>query len=349
MFDIKSVKLRSEEEIISSWIDKKQIKVSILCTSYNHEAFIADAIKGFLIQETDFAFEVIIHDDASTDATADIIREYQARYPNIIKPVFQTENQYSKGRFKPSLYIQKFARGKFMALCEGDDYWIAPDKLQKQLDLCEKDTSISFVGHSALTLSVRTSQFNSVEAWNNRNYITDLHDVLSAKKGCGQFSPTASYFIKKEIFDYLPGWYMDAPGGDEFLEYFSALYGKMINLPDVMSVYRIENTAAWNGSLSNNVDFRIKFFMKRLLVLNYFKAMIGEKEKRLVDKIISETYEGLLYDRGKQKITDGIKFFFLSVFYAKKIRLSMLKKLMIIFIPKPLKNKLKRLISIRSD
>ena len=345
MLDMKTVKLRSEEEIISSWADKEQIKVSVLCVAYNHEPFIEDAITGFLMQETNFAFEVIIHDDASTDSTADIIREYQARYPSIIKPIYQTENQYSKGRFKPTLYMQKVVKGKFMAICEGDDYWIAANKLQKQLDICEKDRSISFVGHSALTLSVRTSTFYSVKVWNNRNYISNLHDVLSEARAYGQFSPTASYFIKKEVFDHLPDWFVDAPGGDEFLEYFSALQGKMVNLSDVMSVYRIENATAWNGYLDSNVDFRINFYMKRLLVLNFFKAMIGSKEKRLVDKMISEMYEGLLYDKGKQKVTDGIKFFFQSAFYARKVRFSMFKKLLIILIPKPLKNRLKALIT----
>lgn len=343
MLDIRTVKLRSEKEIMSSWSDKKNIRVSVICPTYNHESFIKDAITGFLMQKTDFAFEVIIHDDASTDDTANIVREYQARYPHIIKPICQAENQYSKGRFKSTQYVLHLVKGEFIALCEGDDYWIASNKLQKQLDICEKDTSISFVGHSALTLSVKTSKFDSVKVWNNRNYSSELHDVLSEARAYGQFSPTASYFIKKEIFDNLPDWYLDAPGGDEFLEYFSALHGKMVNLSDVMSVYRIENANAWTGSLDNNANFRANFFIRRLFVLNHFKAMIGSKEKRLVDKMISETYEGLLYDKGKQKITDGIKFFFLSVLYARKIRLSMLKKLVIIFIPKPLKKKLKAL------
>lgn len=344
MLDIKTVELKSENEIISSWIDKEDIKVSILCSAYNHESFIADAITGFLMQETDFAFEVIIHDDASTDNTANIIKGYHKKYPNIIKPIYQTENQYSKGKFKPSLYMQKVVKGQFMALCEGDDYWISADKLQQQLDLCEKDTSISFVGHSALTLSVRTARFSSVAVWDQRNYISNLHYILSEERAYGQFSPTASYFIKKDVFDNLPDWFVDAPGGDEFLEYFSALQGKMVNLPNVMSVYRIENANAWTGYLDNSVDFRVQFFLRRILVLNLFKVMIGAQEKKLVDRIISEMYEGLLYDKGKQKITSGIKFFFLSVFYAKRIRLSMLKKLAIIFIPKLLKDKLKALM-----
>ena len=85
--------------------------VSICCITYNHENYIRDAIDGFLMQETDFPFEIIIHDDDSTDATADIIREYEKKYPDVIKPIYQTENQYSKGE-KVTLFTLKAARGK---------------------------------------------------------------------------------------------------------------------------------------------------------------------------------------------------------------------------------------------
>ncbi|AFJ01907.1 glycosyltransferase [Methylophaga frappieri] len=91
--------LRSQTEIMASWEgDLSSPVVSICCITYNHDAYIEDALEGFLIQETDFPFEILIHDDASTDRTADIIREYEAAYPNLIKPIYQVENQYSQGK-----------------------------------------------------------------------------------------------------------------------------------------------------------------------------------------------------------------------------------------------------------
>src|SRR5690554_3523732 len=98
--------------------------VSIQCITYNHENYIRDAIEGFLMQKTTFPVEVLIHDDASNDSTSDIIRVYESRFPNLIKPIYQTENQYSKKRGLISKIQNDRSKGKYIAKCEGDDYWI---------------------------------------------------------------------------------------------------------------------------------------------------------------------------------------------------------------------------------
>ena len=119
-------------------MEDNNIMVSICCITYNQEKFIRQALDGFLMQKTNFKYEIIIHDDASTDNTANIILEYEKKYPDIIKPIYQTENQYSKGK-KPTLITYKAAQGKYIALCEGDDYWIDENKLQLQVDYMEKN------------------------------------------------------------------------------------------------------------------------------------------------------------------------------------------------------------------
>lgn len=130
--------MRNQYNIMSKWVGNDgQPLVSILCDTYNHENFIKETLLGFLNQETTFPFEIIIHDDASTDKTAEIVKELADRYPLIIKPVFQTENQYSqKINFWSDVTFPK-AKGKYIALCEGDDYWIDSLKLQKQVDFLE--------------------------------------------------------------------------------------------------------------------------------------------------------------------------------------------------------------------
>lgn len=113
------------------------LMVTIRCCTYNHEPYIRQCLEGFVMQKTNFRFEAIVHDDASTDGTAAIIREYAEKYPDIIKPIFETENQYSKRDGSLRRIMNAHTHGKYVAVCEGDDYWIDPLKLQKQVDFLE--------------------------------------------------------------------------------------------------------------------------------------------------------------------------------------------------------------------
>ena len=119
------------------WDEKEPPLVSVCCITYNHANYIHDAVLGFLDQMTNFPIEILIHDDASTDGTEEIIREYESKYPQIIKPLYETENQYVKGRKGSRTFNIPRAQGKYIALCEGDDYWTDPFKLQKQVDFLE--------------------------------------------------------------------------------------------------------------------------------------------------------------------------------------------------------------------
>ena len=118
--------------------------VTIRCLVYNHEPYIRQCLEGFVMQKTNFPFEAIIHDDASTDGSAAIIKEYAEIYPDIIKPIFETENQYSKHDGSIHKIMNEHTRGKYTAFCEGDDYWTDPFKLQKQVDFLEKHPEYLF-------------------------------------------------------------------------------------------------------------------------------------------------------------------------------------------------------------
>lgn len=110
------------------------IEVSVLCTAYNQEQYIRKTLEGFVMQETSFDYEVIVHDDASTDDTQKIIMEYAEKYPDIIKPVLQSVNQFRQNISIDEEYLLPAAKGRYLAFCEGDDYWSSPYKLQKQYD-----------------------------------------------------------------------------------------------------------------------------------------------------------------------------------------------------------------------
>lgn len=128
----------------------QKYKVAIKCLVYNHEPYLRECLEGFVMQQTDFPFVAIVHDDASTDHSADIIREYAAKYPDIIHPIYETENQWRKadGSLRKIMNDAIEATGApYIALCEGDDYWTDPHKLQKQVDFLDANPDYSLCFH----------------------------------------------------------------------------------------------------------------------------------------------------------------------------------------------------------
>lgn len=138
-----------QDQVIADWQgDTHAPVVSVLCHAYNHGPFIADALNGMLCQRTCMPFEIIVHDDASGDDTAAVIADYHQRYPDIIRPIYQTENQYSRG-IKPGMTTRPLAQGRYIACCEGDDYWIDPRKLQRQAEFLDTHPDHVICGHDA--------------------------------------------------------------------------------------------------------------------------------------------------------------------------------------------------------
>lgn len=141
-------------------INQEQPLVSICCLTYNHAAFVAECLEGFLMQQTNFGVEILVHDDASTDGTEEIIRSYAEKYPEKIFPLYEEENQYSKGLNVLMDYEYNYsrARGKYIAYCEGDDYWTDPLKLQKQIDFMESHPEYSVCFHRCTHLYAQTGK-----------------------------------------------------------------------------------------------------------------------------------------------------------------------------------------------
>ena len=197
--------LKDEHEIMSGWKNTREPVVSIICTAYNHESYIKESIEGFLSQETNFSFEIIIHDDASTDNTAKIIREYEKKYPNIIKPIYQRENQYSKGvRISLSL-CKNICKGKYVAFCEGDDYWTDSKKLQKQYDALSENPQCKICCCLVLCCDEKGNKLDftipkSSLYFSNKTGIISCDEVASLllKQHIYPFQ-TSSYFIERSV------------------------------------------------------------------------------------------------------------------------------------------------------
>lgn len=182
------------------------IEVSVICLAYNHEKYIRSALQGFVEQITNFEYEVLIHDDASTDQTADIIKEFEEKYPDIIKPIYQKENQHSQGIKILSTHLLPKVQGKYIAYCEGDDFWTDPHKLQRQYDILEKNQECSLCVHRVNCLNEDDSPNERTIPESNYGINSDMRITktelckLYWLKGGYPFH-TSSYFMRKEIHD----------------------------------------------------------------------------------------------------------------------------------------------------
>ena len=218
--------------------------VSICCITYNHKEYIRDALDGFLSQRTDFPYEILINDDASTDGTADIIREYEQKYPEKIRALLQTENQYSKGITNPSgAFNFPRVRGSYVAMCEGDDYWTDPEKLQKQVDYMEAHPDCSLCFHSARIITVDGSLSDKRMRPYPESRIVSPSEIVDKPQGYAM----ASMMFRSEIIRKLPKYYVNCPVGDTPLQLMAAATGYGYYMDQDMSVYRLGAAVSWTS------------------------------------------------------------------------------------------------------
>ena len=187
-------------------------KISVILHTFNQEKYIRDSIEGILAQKTRFSFEIIVHDDASTDSTTSVIKEYHSKHPDLIIPIIQSRNQYSLGR-KPSTITIPYAKGEYIAFCEGDDYWCCSEKLESQVNFMEGNSSVALCATSCF-LDYSSTQ-GSLLHKNVRSGAWSTDEL--AKEGGGAL-PTASLVFRREVFDHLGAWFQAAPLGDYYLQ-----------------------------------------------------------------------------------------------------------------------------------
>jgi glycosyltransferase involved in cell wall biosynthesis len=232
--------------------------VSICCTAYNHEKFITQCLDGFVKQQTSFPFEILVHEDASTDSTARIVKEYETKYPDLFRCVYQTENQFQKQNTLISILFP-MSRGKYNALCEGDDYWTDPAKLQKQVDFLEANEEFSLCFHDVNIQRGDEFQGTYVHKDQDIFFTQDLFDR--------HFIPTCSMVFRNNL-EY-PQWFHNVSSGDRALLFLISLKGKMKCLNELMGVYRLHE-----GGLSNQ-HFGIKKIYDTAYLLNSFNTYTG--------------------------------------------------------------------------
>lgn len=252
--------------------------VSISCITYNHAPYIRACLDGFLMQQTNFAFEVVIHDDASTDGTKEIIEEYTAKYPSVFFPVYQYKNQYSQGvRGMMARFNFPRCRGKYIALCEGDDYWTDPLKLQKQVDFLEVNPDYTICFHKANLLKVNMQlELHPIPKISSSGeyFYKDLLNYYN-------FITTASVLFRKPSFFKFPVWFKSLPFGDLGLYMILSRNGRIKCLEDVMSVYRIHSGGLYSKlSHKNRLIQYIDFYKKICPYLSKEEQVIVVKQQQ---------------------------------------------------------------------
>lgn len=236
-------------------MNENNILVSVFCLAYNHANYLRETLEGFLMQKTNFAFEVLIHEDSSTDGTREIVKEYEERYPHLFRVIYEKENQWSKGLdYCYDLLLPK-ARGKYIAFCEGDDAWIDDKKLQLQFECLENNPQISLCVHkSYMQYPPRWKGFREPRAmgYPQTGYLSFSELV------CGWNTATSSFFFRRAIYEKMPLFFREAPTGDDSLKYYLATKGEVYYIDRVMSVYNRCVSGSWSEGFLADKDFENK-------------------------------------------------------------------------------------------
>ncbi len=251
---------------MKSWGDAREPMVSCCCTTYNHESFISDAIEGFLMQETNFPFEIIVRDDCSTDKTAEIVKEYAGKYPKIIKPIFEKENQFSKG-VRPMPVIFKKAVGKYFALCEGDDYWTDENKLKKQVDFLENNHEY------VITYSDVKAFDSNGDIKKNYGGVTRDTQAIELQK-CISISTMTTCF--RNVIKEMPPEIQCAKFGDLFMWSLLGHYGKGKYLDEIKpGRYRVHDGGVFSKQTTNT---KLEMWLCTSSALFTYYRRIGNQE-----------------------------------------------------------------------
>lgn len=264
------------------------VQVTIWCLAYNHEKYIRSALDGFIMQKTNFKFEVIVHDDASTDNTVNIIREYERKYPDIIKPIFQTVNQEKLKVDKMSKFLIPNAKGKYIAFCEGDDFWSDENKLQLQYDYMESHSDVELCVNKVQYLNEDGSKTNKTLPKNNLFSKSKFFDnqtfakLLFLKKSYPFH--TSSFFIRKDLisskeYKQLIGHF----NGDLRILYTSLLRGNAYYIDKIMSNRRLFTIGNYNSRFN-----ALSVEKKRERFINNVKSTI------YLDKISNYKYHKMI-------------------------------------------------------
>lgn len=238
----------------------EEILVSVVCITYNHEEYIRNALDGILIQETDFRYEVVVHDDASTDNTPQIIRNYEEKYPDLFRCIYEQQNQFSI-RGAQSLFGDVFSicRGKYIAICEGDDFWIDRHKLQIQIHWMEEHSEYFMTAHNALCMDCTDYSLNAISPYTSDRELSPEEVIMQYKANL----PTASLVMKSDIRN-MEKFFLESGVGDLPVQLYSIFHGKIYYFDRIMSIYRYYHKGSWCKEVWGNTRTAVIHYIKMI-------------------------------------------------------------------------------------
>lgn len=266
--------------------------VTVICLAYNHEKYIEQTLKGFVAQKVNFPYRIIVHDDASTDGTADIIRNYERAYPGLIVGIYQHENMYSQKRAILAEFILPHIDSEYVALCEGDDYWIDEHKLQRQFNAMEQNKSCMMCTHRVREVR-ENGEPNGIlypPYEMETGVISGDHFMELAQRY--SFHTSSYFFRADEYIKYAkapPNFRKVSGVGDVCdLLYFGYL-GDVYYINEVMSCYRRGVSVSWSAAAGNprNTQKHIDHLGQMILVMQEFDKFSNYKYHSFMEKRIA--------------------------------------------------------------
>lgn len=279
--------------------------VTVACVAYNHEDYITAALDSILMQRTSFPIEVIVHDDASSDRTPAIVLEYAKKFPDIVIPILQTENQYAQGNIHFWSYVWPRARGRYIALCGGDDFWTDPRKLEKQVALLDANPMASVSCHQATICDADGTVVEIPNGFPKRFAgVARLPDVLE-----GNFMVASTVMFRAFPSVPFPTWARKLRAEDWVLHILNAMRGDILCSDDYMACYRRHPRGLWSG---RTFEESLVDFEETIDALNAFDVETGRKHHANVERGITSVlfYRAQTYLDGGNRalaLTDALK------------------------------------------
>ncbi len=278
--------------------------VSIYCLTYNHEPFIEDALRGFVEQRTTFRYEVILFDDASTDGTSDVVRQYANKYPDIIKAFIAKENTYHNQHRKEAMkdFFNRNFRGKYLAFCEGDDCWVDRHKLQIQIEYMESHSNCTMTVHGGIWVDYAKNKLQVFDQIDSERDLT-LGDVMWHR--CPMYTASMVFRYSKTRFEK---YFCNTGVSDWSLQLYSIAEGELHYFDRIMSIYRFRTPGSWNERRLTNDEMNVVHIFRAISMLDSFNHSTEKRYERDVINKVNDYVVWLcdIYSRNKDDFEKAI-------------------------------------------